>query len=227
MCLYNGLLFLTTIALDLSQVLAAFTAQYPCATLEPLLDAVRWTAMTPGEVNAALHLLQVQVQLYGRPTRLMSRLIQQVLQRGDTMAVMGQPRTAATRTLQLMAEVNSKGSLVAAKSAQQHIKWLGKVYLKAYPAIEGRPSCVEIKAADKKFTSNARAVFLAAAANGQHHEKLTSDCRPSWGHRSTDFLAEPLKQPLQYSQGGKKELLLACYVSEQQARRWSDMVGVL
>jgi len=179
------------------------------------MDAVRWAAMTTGELHAALHWLQGKVQLGEKPTGLLFRLLQEVLVREGTTTLEGRPRAAATRTLQLVAEVDSNGSLVAAKSAQQHIGGLGKVYLKAFAAKDGRPSCIGLMAVGVKVSSKLRPTFLAVAADGQHHLKLSSIQQPTCGYRETGYIAASLKRPKPLSQGGKNVLLLACYVPER------------
>ena len=172
--------------------------------------------MTRQELRAAFQRLKGKAQHCVAAAELLSRLAEEIFEREDTTAPVGQLRAAATRTLQLMAEVDSTGKLVATKSAQQHIEGLGKVYIQASrPDDEGRPTRLVLKASEKSFPSSPQAVFLAVAADRHHHRKLGSREGSYWGYYEANFLSVPLKQPLCLSRGGKNVLLLACYVPQQ------------
>ena len=196
------------------QVLAAFTAEFPNVNLQPLMETVRWPAMTREELRAALHRLTPKVQLCARAAELLCRIADEVLGREHTTALTGQQRAAAKRTLQLMAEMDSNGNLVTARSAKQHIEGFEKLLLKACPPADDIPSHVVLYSCEKKFMPGLQAVFLAVSADGQHHMKLERTEEASWGWYKEFFLEEPLKHPLRLGSGGNV-LLLACYVPEQ------------
>ncbi|GAB4823243.1 hypothetical protein N2152v2_010289 [Parachlorella kessleri] len=127
----------------------------------------------------------------------------------------GQPRAAAKRTLQLLAEVDSDGSLVAAESAPVEIKGVAIAYLRTSPRTDCRPTELLLSAVDKQFGLGLRAVFLSWAAVGQHHMDMGKVPTEGWGYSQPGFLDAPLKQPLCPRRGSKKVVLLACYLPEQ------------
>ena len=172
--------------------------------------------MTRQELRAAFQRLKGKAQHCVAAAELLSRLAEEILEREDTTAPEGQPRAAATRTLQLMAEVDGTGNLVAIKSVQQYVGGIGELYLQASASLLGAPTNLSFYAAQKSFPSSPRAVFLAVSADGQHHTEMSSVQEPSWGY-GMDYLkvAVPLKQPICLSRGGKNMLLLACYFPQQ------------
>ncbi|GAB4823245.1 hypothetical protein N2152v2_010291 [Parachlorella kessleri] len=127
----------------------------------------------------------------------------------------GQPRAAAKRTIQLLAEVGSDGSLVAAKSAPVEIKGVAKAYVEARPPTDSKSTRLALLSVGEHFRVGLQDIFMAVAADGQHCMYLAPTIVACRGRSQPGFLKAPLKQPLCSRQGTKKELLLACYLPEQ------------
>ena len=197
------------------QVLAAYAAQCPRASLAPLLECVRWTAMARAEVKASILLLTSQGELFGGAAALLSRLAVEAAERQDSPEPQGEPRAAAKRTLQLLVELGSNGDVVAAQSTQHHVVGVATAHLEACPHNGGTPARLYICSVGDQFRVGLQAAFLAVAADGQHHKRLGPTARASSNWCKRTFLSALLKEPLCSRQGSKKVLLLACYLPEQ------------
>ncbi|GAB4823241.1 hypothetical protein N2152v2_010287 [Parachlorella kessleri] len=155
------------------QVLTEFAFLFPDDPLFPLLECVRWTAMAPAELRAVVLYLTSRGQLCVGAATLLSRLAVELVERQvDRQLPKGQPRAAAKRTIQLLAEVDSDGSLVQAQSVQQNIAGVAKAYLSACPRADSTPTHLFVYAVGQQFGVGLQAVFLALSAGGQHHMDL-------------------------------------------------------
>ncbi|GAB4823244.1 hypothetical protein N2152v2_010290 [Parachlorella kessleri] len=198
----------------LVEVLAEFAYWFSIERLLPLLDCVRWTTMTLAEVRAAVLWKTSRGELLAGAAALHSRAAHELEARLDTPEPEGQPRAAAKRTIQLSADVDSDGNLVAAKSVPVEISGVAKVYIAACPPMDSKPTRLVLWSAEQQFAVGLQAVWLAFAAGGQHRMDLCKTEAASSSWYSPEFLASGLQQPLCSSRGSKK-VLLACYLPKQ------------
>ncbi|GAB4823246.1 hypothetical protein N2152v2_010292 [Parachlorella kessleri] len=211
------------------EVLLSFAAQFPDSPLKPLLDCVRWTAMTAAEVKAAVLQLQGRVT-QGSPgaAEVMSRLAEVAADRQDVIyhsaeaedewhvpeAWEGEPRVAASRTLQLRVQVVSSDSVVACRCDPMPVPGVGEVYIKASPRRGSNPARITLYAAgDQQLKVGLRVVLLSMSAAGQVYRQMgaLTEARSS----ICVSMEEVWRPPLCSRQGGEKMLLVGCYIPDK------------